>query len=411
MSNSILISVLIALAVIVASARVVGLLFERFGQPSVIGEIIVGILLGPSLLGWLQPTLFHSLFPASITPSLTLLAQIGLIFYMFLVGLEFDPGQLRRQLRLAVMVSNISIALPFALGVLLAALGLYRLNGSAGVAFLPFALFCGTALSITAFPVLARILEDRGWSHTKVGQLAIACASIDDLSAWCLLAIAIAVTRTGGLATALPTLAAIGALAGAMVLVIPYLGRPLLRRFEARGDLDPLLLTSIDAMVLLAAAATQAIGIDVIFGGFLMGAVLPKTPAFCQQLRERINDFVTIVLLPVFFVLSGLNTRLGLLNQPWLWGVAALILLAAVAGKFLGTYGVARWQGLPKSEARTLGWLMNTRGLTELIVLNIGLRLGVISPLIFTLFVLMALGTTLMASPLLNREAATLGEA
>jgi len=163
-------------------------------------------------------------------------------------------------------------------------------------------------------------------------------------------------------------------------------------------------------MVLLAAAATQAIGIDVIFGGFLLGAVLPKTPAFCQQLRERINDFVTIVLLPVFFVLSGLNTRLGLLNQPWLWGVAALILLAAVAGKFLGTYGVARWQGLPKSEARTLGWLMNTRGLTELIVLNIGLRLGVISPLIFTLFVLMALGTTLMASPLLNREAATLGE-
>lgn len=407
MPGETLLHLLLQIALIIGAARLMGSLFRRLGQPPVMGEIVAGILLGPSLFGWLSPAGFAAMFPRTTQPYLVLLAELGLIFYMFLVGLEFDATHLRQRLRVAVLVSNAGIVLPFALGVVLAVTVLHPLNqADTGVDVVSFALFTGVAMAITAFPVLARILSDRGWVATPLGTLALTCASVDDVSAWCLLAVTIAVTRTGTFLGALPTIAGIAAFAVAMLLVAPRLFRPLLRRFERRGTLDPTLLTCVYILVLLTATATAAIGIDVIFGGFLLGVVLPRNPAFREALRIRTDDFVSLVLLPIFFATSGLQTRIGLVDQPELWAAGALIILVAVAGKFLGAWGTARLMGIAPLEAWNLGWLMNTRGLTELVILNIALRLGVISPLIFTLFVLMALVTTLMAAPLLRSDPA-----
>lgn len=404
MPTATLLHLLVQLALIIGAARLMGALFRRLGQPTVMGEFVAGILLGPSLLGWLAPQGFALLFPADTRPYLSLLAQLGLVFYMFLVGLEFDAGQLRQRLGAAVAVSQMGILLPFSLGLGLAVSVLHPLNQrDSGAALLPFALFCGVAMAITAFSVLARILSDRQLIGTPLGTLALTCASIDDVTAWCLLAVTIAVARSGSALAALPTLGRIVLFALVMLLLAPRLMRPLLRRFERHGQqLDHTLLTGIYILVLLAATLTAAIGIDVIFGGFLLGVVLPRNAAFLEALRIRTDDFVSLVLLPVFFTTSGLSTNLRLINQPSLWALTLLVVAVAVAGKFLGAWGTARLVGIDRRDAWNLGWLMNTRGLTELVILNIGLHLGVISPLIFSLFVLMALITTLMAGPLLR---------
>lgn len=400
MTSQTLLLLLAQIAVILTLARVCGSLLSRLGQPSVIGEILAGILLGPSLLGWLAPAAMQALFPPSLRLPLELLSQLGLILFMFVVGLELD----RRSLPLGpggvLAISLSGIAAPMLLGLLLAAGGLYRLNGLPHTPFAAFALCVAVAMAITAFSVLARILRDRGLLHTPLGTLALACASIDDVCAWCLLAVAIALHRQGSLLAALPSLLGVLGFAALMAQLMPRLGPLLLSRYHRRG-LDAALLTLIVVTLLLCAMVTEALGIDVIFGPFLFGALLPGDAQFRQALRLRSGEFASLVLLPIFFALSGFQTDLRLLQGARLL-LVPLVIVLAMAGKFGGVYAAARLQGVAGTTAWNLAALMNIRGLTELIVLNIGLRLGIISPLVFGLFVVMALITTVSAAPLLR---------
>lgn len=403
MTSQDLLLLLAQIALILALARVCGSLLTRLGQPAVIGEILAGILLGPTLLGWLAPGVMEAVFPQALRPPLELLSQLGLILFMFVVGLELDRGGVRQRRFASVLAISLSgIAMPMLLGLLLAGGGLYRLNGLPQASFPAFALCVAVAMAITAFSVLARILADRQLLHTPLGSLALACASVDDVCAWCLLAVAIALHRQGSVAQALPSLLGVLGFGAAMALVMPRLGPALVRRHRHCG-LDATLLTLIVVLVLLCAMVTEAIGIDVIFGGFLFGALLPEDREFREALRLRCGDFASLVLLPIFFAISGFNTDLRLLLGSTLLLVPLVIVLAMV-GKFSGVYAVARLQGVEARTAWNLAWLMNTRGLTELIVLNIGLKLGIISPLVFGLFVVMALVTTVSTGLLLRQE-------
>ena len=405
MTNNQLILVLLEICLVLGLARCMGALFKRLRQPPVVGEIMAGIILGPSLFGLVAPTAFHTLFPSELQPFLYLLAQVGLIFFMFLVGLGVDPEHLRSRLKLSFAISGISILLPMLLGAVLALKVLYELNGLPDIARGSFALFIGAALSITAFPVLARILTDLQLDKTALGTLALASASIDDLVAWCLLAIAIAMAKTQGIAAAVPTIVGISLYVAVMATAGRAVLRFVLERYAGRPENNKTLFTLLYVVVTLSALFTEWIGIDVIFGGFIVGAVIPKGSKAIATLKADTENFVSTFLLPIFFAYSGLNTRLGLLDSRELWLVCLLVIATAIAGKFLGVYGAARLGGLPRQEAQAMGWLMNTRGLTELIILNVALQLGVISPTIFTIFVIMALATTMMASPLVNRLA------
>jgi Kef-type K+ transport system membrane component KefB len=395
-----IVQVLIQVVVIIGVSRLVGLGFRRINQPLVIGEIVAGIMLGPSFLGAVAPAFSAALFPPQTLPLLEILKDLGLIFFMFLIGLELDPKYLKGGLKTAVLVSHTSIVTPFSLGLLLAML-LYPLVSQQGVSFTAFSLFLGAAMSITAFPVLARILTEKNLQNTRIGTLALTCAAVDDVTAWCLLALAISVAGTNSMAAALPVILLALLYVGAMVL----LGRPLLAQiakfFSSSGKLDQSLLALIYACVILSAVMTELIGIHFIFGAFLVGALMPKQEDLTRVIAEKTEDFVLVVLLPIFFAYSGLKTQIGLLNQPILWALCALVLLVAIVGKYCGTFLAARLSGLNRQDSSALGWLMNTRGLTELIVLNIGLSLGVITPLLFTMLVIMALVTTFMTSPLL----------
>jgi Kef-type K+ transport system membrane component KefB/nucleotide-binding universal stress UspA family protein len=320
---------------------------------------------------------------------------------MFLIGLELNPKYLSGNLEIAVLTSHVSILVPFSLGTLLAVL-LYPLLSNASVSFTAFALFLGAAMSITAFPVLARIITENNLQGTRLGTLALTCAAVDDVTAWCLLAVAIAVARTGSIASAFPTIVESLVYIGVMVT----LGRNFLSRlaiyYRRTKRLNQLVMALIYIGVVASALITEFIGIHLIFGAFLLGAIMPKNAGLVRELAIKTEDFVLIFLLPVFFAYSGLRTQIGLLNSPQVWLLCALVLAVAIAGKYVGTYVAARVSGIEKREASALGWLMNTRGLTELIVLNIGLELGVISPLLFTMLVIMALVTTFMTSPLLE---------
>jgi Kef-type K+ transport system membrane component KefB/nucleotide-binding universal stress UspA family protein len=359
--------VLIQILVVIGLSRLMGTACRKIQQPLVIGEIIAGILLGPSLLGLVLPDVKAWLFPIETLPYLNILSQIGLIFFMFLIGLELNPKYLSGQLNVAILTSHVSIVVPFSLGSILALL-LYPLVSNADVSFTAFALFLGAAMSITAFPVLARIITENNLQGTKLGTLALTCAAVDDVTAWCILALAIAVARTGTITGAFPTI----------ILAILYMG------------------------IVISALITELIGIHFIFGAFLLGAVMPKNAGLVKELAEKTEDFVLIFLLPIFFAFSGLRTEIGLLNRPELWLLCGAVLAVAISGKYIGTYVAARVSGINNRDASALGWLMNTRGLTELIVLNIGLSLGVITPLLFTMLVIMALVTTFMTSPLLE---------
>ncbi len=400
MKLDIVVLVLIQIVLVIGLSRLVGLGFRRFKQPLVIGEIVAGILLGPSLLGWLAPNLAVQLFPTETIPYLGLLSQIGLIFFMFLIGLELDPKYLKTQINVAVLTSHVSILVPFSLGTLLALL-LYPLVSNAEVGFTAFALFLGAAMSITAFPVLARIITENNLQGTHLGTLALTCAAVDDVTAWCLLALAIAVTRTNSMAAAVPTILEAILYIGFMVaLVRPFL-RQLTTHYQRTGRLTQFALAGIYIGVVVSALITELIGIHLIFGAFFIGTVMPKHAALTRELAQKTEDFVLVFLLPIFFAYSGLRTQIGLLNSPELWLLCALVVMVAISGKYVGTYAAARFCGIERREAAALGWLMNTRGLTELIVLNIGLSLNVISPLLFTMLVIMALVTTFMTSPLL----------
>ncbi len=394
--------VLVEVLIVIGISRIVGLGFKAIKQPLVIGEICAGIMLGPSLFGFIAPNLAASIFPPETMPFLNVLSQIGLIFFMFLIGLELNPKYLSGNLKTAVLISNFSIIVPFASAFLLSFL-LYPLVSSNNVNFIPFALFLGAAMSITAFPVLARIITENNLQGTRLGTLALTCAAVDDVTAWCILAVAIAVARHGKIdSQAIITIIASVVYIGFMFTV----GRWFLKRLSCHhrraGRLSQFLLAVIYMGVVSSALITEFIGIHLIFGAFLLGAVMPKDEALVRELAIKTEDFVLIFLLPIFFAYSGLKTQIGLLNRPHLWLLCALILLVAIGGKFCGAYIAARISGIEKREALAIGWLMNTRGLTELIVLNIGLELGVITPLLFTMLVIMALVTTFMTSPLLE---------
>ncbi len=386
--------------VILAVSRLLGIGLRAVGQPQVVGEVVGGILLGPSLLGWVAPSASAALFPAAVLPHLKVLSEYGIVFFMFLVGLELDPALLRGRGHTAVVISHSSIIAPFLLGVGLAD-WLYAQHAPAGVRFLAFALFMGASMSITAFPVLARILIERDLLKTKVGAITIVCAAVDDATAWCLLAFVVAIAGTANLGDAGRTL---GLVIG-YVTVMLVLVRPLLRRFSAMvdrsGRLSQNLVAVVFLLVLASALATDAIGIHAIFGGFMMGAIMPKDALFTRELVDKVEDFAVVFLLPIYFAYTGLRTQIGLLNTPALWSQCALVVGVATLGKFGGSAVAARVTGLGWREACALGVLMNTRGLMELIILNIGYDLGVISPALFAMMVLMAILTTLATTPVL----------
>jgi Kef-type K+ transport system membrane component KefB len=400
MNTDLALHVIIALAAVVVSGRVMGRLVARIGQPLVIGEVLSGILLGPSLLGRIAPGVEDYLFPMSARPALGVIAQLGVILYMFVVGLEFDPASLRKRAAPYIVVSLFSIAVPFTLGCGLA-FALYPAFSPPGVRFLPFALFMGIAMSITAFPVLARILTDRGLSRTDLGVAALTCAAVDDVTAWCLLAVVVGVSRA-----TLSSAFVSALLAVAFIVFMFVVARPIVARLVARhrpGD-EPsaAAITWTLAGMLLSAITAELIGIHAIFGAFIFGAILPHESPVARQLTLNRTPVVTILFLPAFFAMTGLRTEIGLMSSASQWGICALIILLATAGKFGGTLGAGRGVGMPWGFAARLGVLMNTRGLMELVVLNVGLDIGVISPTLFTMMVVMAIVTTAMTGPLLD---------
>jgi Kef-type K+ transport system membrane component KefB len=391
--------VLIALLAVLATGQLLGALFRRIGQPPVIGEVVGGILLGPSLLGQIWPAAAGFILPPTVTPYLEVIAQLGVTLYMFLVGLEINPAALRERARSVVAISHASIVVPFIAGAALALL-LYPRYAGDGVPFTGFALFVGVALSITAFPVLARILTDRRMQRTPLGVLALGCAAIGDVTAWCLLAFVVGVTRSdpGG---AFVVLGLTAALIGFMFLAVRPVAAKLLARFD-EGGLTPNVVALVFGTLLLSALATEAIGIHALFGAFLLGAVIPHDSTVARTFTRMLEDLVTVLLLPAFFALTGMQTRIELISGTNQWFICGLIVLVATAGKFGGTFVSARFAALSWREAAGLGLLMNTRGLMELIALNIGLDMGILSPALFAMMVLMALATTVATTPLLQ---------
>jgi Kef-type K+ transport system membrane component KefB len=396
----ILLHVLLALVVIIVVARLLGALFRTLNLPQVMGEVVAGILLGPSLLGWLAPAAAALVLPINIAPYLALISQVGVVLYMFLVGLELDTELLQERTRAAIAISHASIVLPFLSGAAIA-LWLYPRYSSSVVSFTTFALFIGVAMSITAFPVLARILTDRGMQKTRLGVLALGCAAINDVVAWCLLAFVISVAhaQTGTLLfTLFTTIAFI-----AFVLLVAKRGALQLVRWQtAKGRTTQNMFAVVCAALLLSALVTERIGIHALFGAFLLGTVVPHNSALARDIREKCEDLVVVLLLPVFFVFTGMRTQIGLVHGARDWLACILIVAVASLGKFGGSFVAARWTGSDWREAASMGVLMNTRGLMELIVLNVGLDLGVLSPVLFTMFVIMAVVTTLATTPILH---------
>ena len=375
-----------------------GLVFRRLGQTAVIGEMFAGILLGPSLLGQLLPSIESRLFPQASLPPLYLISQLGVVLFMFVVGMDVDIDRLRRRAKATVLVSNAGIVVPFALGVGLS-FYLHDLYAPAGVANLTFALFIGIAMSITAFPVLARILSERGLTETDLGNTAIGCAAIDDVTAWCLLALALAIGQGHGFAQ--PVIAV--ALTGVVGLIALVVIRP--RASGLFGDVDRsgagrgTLLRAL-LFLFVTAWATETIGVHALFGAFIAGVAVGGAESLRRPLREAIEPLTSTLLLPLFFAYAGLRTEVGSLSGE-AWFACGLVLLAAVAGKFGAVSLAARVQGFSWQDAVALGALMNTRGLMELVVLNIGYDLGILSAPMYTMMVIMALTTTCMAGPVL----------
>lgn len=395
-----LLHVLLSLSVVIIAARGTGAVFKLIHQPAVIGEVVGGILLGPSFLGALWPEVYHFLLPAATAPFLGVIAQLGVILYMFLVGLELDLKVIQKSGHATLAISHASIVVPFLLGTGLA-LYLYEPMSNSSVTFTSFALFLGVSMSVTAFPVLARILTDRKINKTRMGTIALTCAAVDDVTAWCLLAFVVSVTQAQ-LGGAFLTLGLTFGYMGLMFFVV----RPLISRavpwLEAFDKLTEGGMALILIALLGSALVTEFIGIHAIFGAFLLGAVTPHNSRVAKELSDRLDDLVRILFLPAFFAFTGMRTQFGLLQTFNEWAICGIIIVIATLGKFGGTLAAGKLTGLSWRDASALGVLMNTRGLVELIVLNIGLDLQVISPTLFTMLVIMALVTTFMTSPVLS---------
>ena len=390
------------LAVILATCRASGLVFRYLGQPPVVAEMIAGVLLGPSLLGWLAPGLSAMLFPAESRPILFAVCQLGLVLYMFLVGVEFDLDLIRTRLRSAASVSLAGILVPFLLGGALA----WQVAGdrslfSAQTTTTQAVLFLGAAMSITAFPMLARIVLENGLSRTSLGTLVLAAGAIDDVVAWAVLAVVLA-SFQGEPRIALLAIGGGAVFALFVLRVLRPLLRPLGAQAERSGHISAGSLVFVLMLVMLGAWFTDLIQVYAVFGAFVVGLAMPRG-RFAQELTRSLFPLTTALLLPCFFVYSGLNTRIGLVDTPALWLLAALVLIVATVGKGVACYAAARWHGEPRREAAAIGALMNARGLMELIILNIGLQRGIIEPTLFTIMVMMAVVTTLAATPLFRR--------
>lgn len=399
-SPDVLLHVLLALVVIIIAARLCGALCRRFHQPRVIGEVIAGILLGPSLLGRVSPDAMAYLLPPTVAPFLSIIAQIGVILFMFLVGLALDTGQLRHRTHATVAISHASILVPFALGSTLA-LWLYPVFATRDVSFTIFAIFVGISLSVTAFPVLARILTDRGIQHTPMGVIALTCAAVDDVTAWCLLALLMALAQAK-VAGAVVTFGLTGLYLGFMLVVARPLIARTVRAQDNRESVTQGAIATVLVGLLLSTLATEAAGIHAIFGAFLLGALIPHDSRLARDLTHKLEDLVVVLFLPAFFAFTGLRTEIGLVHGATEWLVCGVIIAVASLGKFGGSYVAARFTGLGHRDAASLGILMNTRGLMELIVLNIGMDLGILSPTLFAMLVIMAVVTTVATTPILQ---------
>ncbi|MNJ98011.1 High-affinity Na(+)/H(+) antiporter NhaS3 [compost metagenome] len=392
---------LVQIITIIFVARFFGWICKRIGQPSVIGEMIAGIVLGPSLVGTLFPEYSALLFPVASLGNLQFLSQIGLILFMYVVGMELDLGVLKNKAKDAVIISHASIIIPFTLGLVLAYF-IYENFAPAGVEFSSFGLFLGIAMSITAFPVLARIVQERGLHRTRIGALVITCAAADDITAWCILAAVIAIVKAGSFVSSLYIIG----LAIGYVFLMLWVVKPFLKRigdlYSHKENITKPVIAIFFLTLLISSYTTEVIGIHALFGAFMAGAIMPENMRFRSIFIEKVEDVSQVMLLPLFFVFTGLRTQIGLLDDPYLWKVCGLIIAVAVVGKFVGSALTARFVGQNWRDSLTIGALMNTRGLMELIVLNIGYDLGVLSTEIFSMMVIMALATTFMTGPALD---------
>jgi Kef-type K+ transport system membrane component KefB len=390
------------IAVVLVVCLLVGSLFLKIGQPRVVGEMFAGIMLGPSLLGWMAPRFSAFLFPSASLGFLNALSQIGVIVFMFLVGLGSNPKELKSHGHAAVLTSHVSITAPFVLASFLA-MYLYPRLSDNSVPFINFGLFMGAAMSITAFPVLARILTERNLLQSRLGTVSIACAAVDDVTGWCILAYIVLLIRSANSGNRI-WLTVGGLIAFALVML--YGVQRLLRRFqtvyEQRGMLSENAIALMLVLALASALCTEWLGIHLLFGSFLMGAIMPKEPKFVRYVSSHFETIVVTLLLPLYFAFTGLRTNIGLMKGPHMWMYCGLIILVATSGKLGGSMLASWWAGMPAREAAGLGTLMNTRGLMELVILNIGLELKVISPALFSMMVLMALTTTFMTTPVLQ---------
>lgn len=392
---------LLQIVSIIIVSRLFAYIFNKIGQPTVIGEIVAGIVLGPSLLGLFFPEVSGFLFAKESLPNLQFLSQVGLILFMYVIGMELDLKVLRNQAHDAVVISHASIVIPYFLGMGLAYY-MYQEFAPANISFLSFALFMGIAMSITAFPVLARIIQERDLTKTKLGSIAITCAAADDVTAWCILAAVIAIVKAGTFVSALFTIGA----ALLYVLVMLFIIQPFLKKvgniYSNRETISKMIVALSFLVLLISAYVAEIIGIHALFGAFLAGVIMPANMNFRRVLMGKVEDVSLVLLLPLFFVFTGLRTQIGLLNQAHLWGMCGFVVLTAVAGKFGGSAFAARFVGQSWKDSLSIGALMNTRGLMELIVLNIGYDLGILSPEVFSMMVLMALVTTFMTAPALD---------
>lgn len=392
---------LLQIVSIIVVSRIFSLIFKKIGQPSVIGEITAGIVLGPSVLGYFIPEASAFLFPVKSLDNLQFLSQFGLILFMFVVGMELDVKVLKNKAKEAVVISHASIIIPYFFGMVLAYF-LYKDFAPENISFLSFSLFMGIAMSITAFPVLARIIQERDMTKTRLGTIAITCAAADDITAWCILAAVVAVVKAGSMMSAIFTIL----LAIIYLLAMLYIVKPYLRKvgsiFFNKETVNKWIVALIFVILLLSAYTTEVIGIHALFGAFLAGVIMPDDANFRKTIIEKIEDISLVLLLPLFFVFTGLRTQIGLLNDGYLWWACGLVILVAIMGKFAGSALTAKFIGLSWHDSLSIGTLMNTRGLMELVVLNIGYDLGILPPTIFAIMVIMALFTTFITSPALS---------
>lgn len=392
---------LLQIITIIIVARIFGFLFKKIGQPTVIGEIIAGIFLGPSFIGLFFPEFSLFLFPKTSLPNLQFISQIGLILFMFIVGMELDLKTLQKKAHEAIIISHASIIFPFALGMGLAYI-IYQTYAPNNINFLSFSLFIGISMSITAFPVLARIVQERQLTKTRIGAIVITCAAADDISAWCILAAVIAIVKAGSVLSALYIiLMAIGYVLLMLKVIQPFLKR-LGDIYSHQDTLSKPVVAVFFVTLLISSFLTEVIGIHALFGAFMAGVIMPQNLHFRNVFIEKVEDVSLVLLLPLFFVFTGLRTQIGLLNDIHLWQICTLIIVVAVIGKFAGSTIAAKFVGQSWKDSLMIGALMNTRGLMELIVLNIGFDLGILPPTIFTMLVIMALVTTFMTGPALD---------